>query len=760
MITIWVVFISFFSMFFIGLPFSILLIHPLREDQTLKAGVHSEGDRQNDSWVAAPFLGISVIVLVLQNLCYMGLRIGWTFFLLWLVSLFIWFWLVKYRRKRIATLFAAVPKSLFVTGISVYLIHGIGLFLVGASYYVGRAWHDQFNYTITAQFLVDYSTHSSIESLYGSPCALRALGLLSDRIGQSLFHGFLTSSSFTDAKTTFEPAILLAPFLIVLAIFQLQRPLGVSKKLMVIASGIAGLLPSVAMVHLESFFSQALAMPFLLIWPWFVFESIRCLNWKRILTASLILAAGTSIYTEFYVIFIGIGVLLATCNRDARSWNGMFSFCSFFFVALIALCMNLGFLGGVVRIIGRINASNVLTGIYPWASSIEGLSRIWLGDLTTRIPFILQNLSGYISLVLLFFVFLGFGFLLWKRRSGYSVSLLTLAFLPFVIKVVYGKGHDYQFYKLLLSISPLFAVGVLIAFNEIKKRIALNFLFLKKGYFFSMTGLLLLISAGTAEMTIRTGIGKTLEAIGRGGAHKLQALSTRTLQNVLNRLSKQEVLIAWRDEFFDGCFMNGWLAYFSRNNCVWITNPGLGDGNLQAYLPKEKKIAPGSFFLMPSMAISCAGSSLRQVWEGAPYRLYEVLEKNWAILSEIINPNGLAPTVVGQQFYLADGDATRIKILAGAEGVIVLKCFMFAGLRLPSPPVRHVTLSVNHGWKKKLSFEVKEGDEIPLEIPVKEGENEVTLFSFEKPCIDAFPNGEKRPLLLQIRELMFQESLK
>ena len=758
MITIWVVFISFFSMFFIGLPFSILLIHPLREDQTLKAGVHSEGDRQNDSWVAAPFLGISVIVLVLQNLCYMGLRIGWTFFLLWLVSLFIWFWLVKYRRKRIATLFAAVPKSLFVTGISVYLIHGIGLFLVGASYYVGRAWHDQFNYTITAQFLVDYSTHSSIESLYGSPCALRALGLLSDRIGQSVFHGFLTCSTFTDAKTTFESAILLAPFLIVLAIYQLQRPLALPGKLMIIVSGIAGLLPSVAMVHLESFFSQALAMPFILIWPWFAFEAIRCPDWKRILATALILAAGTSIYTEFYLVFIGIGLLLALCNRENRSWKKTFSFCSFFFVVLLALCMNLGFIGGLVRIIGRINASNVLTGIYPWASSMEGLSRIWLGDLVTRMPFLLQHFLGFGCMILLLLAFLGFGIFSWKTRNGHPMALLILAAFPFLIKIFGGNEHNYQFYKLLLTISPLFLIGVLIVLNEFNKHTALNGLLFKRICRCSMTGVMVLICAGTMEMTLRTGMGKTLEVIGRGGAHKLQEPSTRKLQNVLSKLSGRDILIAWKDEFFDGCFMRGWLAYFARHNRVWLTNAGLGDANLHEHLSKVQNFVQ-FFLLAPSFAVSVVGDSAHPVWDNEPYRLWRVSGKNWAVLSEIINPNGLERTAEKQHFFWVGGDATRIKILAGRDGMVILKSTLYAGPGLPSTSTRRARLGTNHGWGKNFEFDLREGSEMTVAIPVLEGENEVTIFSLDKPSVDKLPNRDKRPLLIQIRELELQEIL-
>lgn len=751
LITLWVIFVSFSSLFFIGLPFSLVLSC-------------SKEKQDNTIWIAAPFFGLAVIVLLLQNLSYLGICIGISFFWLWIISLLMWVWLIKFRNVRLRVVFSIVPKGLFIAGSIVFLIHSLGLIIAGADYYVGRAWHDLFNYTAMAQFLVDFPLNTPLENLLNSPYALQGrYHVLIERMGQSIFHGFLAKSTFTDAKTTFESSILISPFLIVLAIFQLLQGLRLSflsKKTVIIVSGIAGLLPSIAMLHLESFFSHALAIPLLLIWPYVVFQAIEYPHWKRIVAASLVLGAVSTIYTELYVIFIGLGIVITVCRFVCCRNNKAASLWSLLIVMLSAIIMNLGFINVLRTIISRITGSDVLSGIYPWAVSIEGLSRLWLGDLITKFPPFLQQSFGWISIFLLLLAFLGLGMLSWKKRDSYAIAIFVLAALPFAL-IIYGggRGYYYQFYKLLLTISPLLPVGILIAINVIKERFHLHGLFFRTIYRSSMAALLILICSGIIDMTLRTGIGTTLEVIGRGGAHKLKVPSTKKVQTLLTNMHGQDLFLLWKDDFYGGGYMNGWLAYFARHNRVQIANHDFCDTTMDTYLSKNKKISPHSFIMIPPAPFSVIGSSANRVWTDDPYHLWKLSGVNWAILSEIANVNGLEQTPNGNYFFWMDDDRTQIKILAGRDGKAVLSGCLNPGPSIAATSKCNMVVQTNHGWEKNLEFELKGDDQIVITIPVFEGENVVNLRSLDKATVNELPSEANRPLRVQIRELRLKEFL-
>src|SRR5258706_8115732 len=123
-ITIWCIAIVWISIVFIGIPFSWLL--------------HGRTWPGEQAWLVAPFLGIAAIVLILQNLVYLDLPIRYTAPLIWVVGLAGWVWM--YRRKQIGTIATTIPRALVGISLAVYLLQGIGLLIVGARIYMGRAW--------------------------------------------------------------------------------------------------------------------------------------------------------------------------------------------------------------------------------------------------------------------------------------------------------------------------------------------------------------------------------------------------------------------------------------------------------------------------------------------------------------------------------------------------------------------------------------------------------------------------------------------
>src|SRR5262245_46317583 len=212
--TIWCIIIIWISIFFVGIPFNWLL--------------HGRTWPGEQAWLEAPFLGIAAIILLLQNLVYLDLPIRYTAPLIWIGGLAGWFWM--YRRKQISAVFATLPRTLFCTALAVYLLHGLGLLIIGARFYMGRAWGDQYNYTALAQFLADERFSMSLSEVGHRPYLATALNFKSDRIGQSVLHSFFAISSLQEAKTLFEPTILLSVALIVFAVYGLGRRFGLQHR--------------------------------------------------------------------------------------------------------------------------------------------------------------------------------------------------------------------------------------------------------------------------------------------------------------------------------------------------------------------------------------------------------------------------------------------------------------------------------------------------------------------------------------------------
>ncbi len=673
MLTLWCIVVVIGSLWFIGLPVAKVLSEPEDDNETL--------------WITAPFIGLAVIILVLQNLVYLDVPICHSTVWLWVGTCLLWGWLVK--SKRLDLVFQTLPRLLFISALGVYLIQGLGLLIVGAKYYVGRGWHDQFNGTALSQFLVDIPFSFSFDEVARSPYLLQALCRKLDRIGPLLYQGFAAVSAFTDAKTMFEPVILLSPLLTVLAVYWLGRRLSLSRWSILPAAVASGILPGIAMVHLESFFSQALAIPLLLVWPVFLSEAIDRLSGRWLLASSLILAAVTSIYTEFYVILLGTGTLVMGISALRRPKEALFKIGLWAVLIWTALLMNPGFVRAIGNVLKRISAPGVLSGIYPWAFSIEGLTRLWIGDLGAGLAGYWPQIFGVISVGLLITAYIGIGFTLVKRKDGLTLGIAALVMLPVIVRFK-GSQYSYQFYKLLLSISPLMPLGVAVFLKRLGKPHRTYESFLS---FVRPTAVFILIAlscVSTGDMALRSGLGHTMEEIGRGGAHKLLTPSTRAVQDVLSSMHDKDLYILYNDGFHGGGFINAWLTYFARHNRVWVANPLISDISLDQ-MPGVKR-SPFKPIDDPFLLTTTHVESFKDylVWSSRPYYLYEFPLREWIALSEFINPRldafleGFGPydfmglsfdisgdgnrdTVIRQRLH-ASGKIKSIEVRSSSEG--------------------------------------------------------------------------------------------
>ncbi len=83
-LTLWCILVAIASLYCFGLPVATLLADDDRDRETV--------------WVIAPFIGLSVIILVLQNLIYLDVWISRSAFWFWLGGGLLWLWLLKTGR--------------------------------------------------------------------------------------------------------------------------------------------------------------------------------------------------------------------------------------------------------------------------------------------------------------------------------------------------------------------------------------------------------------------------------------------------------------------------------------------------------------------------------------------------------------------------------------------------------------------------------------------------------------------------------------
>lgn len=656
MLTVWCIAVTVGSLLFVGWPL---------------ARVLWKTDAAEETWVLAPLIGQAVVILILQNLVYLDLPVKLSAPLLWLGTAGFWLWLAKTRRLRDGR--RPAPWALLALGTVTYLVQGIGLLIAGAASYVGRAWHDQLNYTLVAQLLVDYRFSLPLQAVDNHPYLVRAIQLRQDRIGQSVLQAFFATSTLTDAKTAFEPTILLAPPLTALATYLLARRCGVARTASLAIGLAGGTLPAIAAVHLECFLSQALAIPLLLLWPIVIADVARAGGWRREAVAALLLAAATSVYIEIYPIFLALAAIVLV-DKVRAPWPEIGAATRrIALVVGLALLMNPGFIRSIVKLTRRASLSRSLTDVYPWAYTADGLVRLWLGDLPLSLPpdWPRAAIEGAaIGLVAL--AYLGLALVWWARRNGVATGLVALGLSPVLIWA-YGRGSDYkyQFYKMALSLSPLLALGVGVAIVRstgwLSERSRLG-----AGIARGLAIVLLVASCGaTLHMAIRSAR-ETSSTPGRGGAHKLLAPATRRIEQLLAQERNQPVVIMWYDDFFGGGFLNGWLAYFARGHRVWLVNPRVGDTDIPRTHRPDVTTLPRQGLLLTSASLSRhLFTSGWMLWADDPYQVWNLPNKSWVAI--VRGERGDTPVDLADESGAVVGKrGLTLGIFAGRAGMVTL----------------------------------------------------------------------------------------
>lgn len=718
LLTIWCVLTAIGSLYLFGLPLTAWLA-----DQT---------EDLEGIWVTAPFIGLAALILILQNLVYLNATIRVSTPWIWIAGIALW--VISARRLR--SILTSSPRPLLLAACAVYLVQGLGLFVIGVQYYVGRALIDQFNYTATAQHFVDYPFSLTYGGLSDQPYLITAINLKFDRIGVSIFQGFLAANTFTDAKTVFEPAILLAPSLVVFAVYALAHRISLVPRLSAFAAVGAGLLPALSLVHIETFFSQALGIPFLFFWIVSLDEWMNRPTWKQMFAAAIILAGATTIYSEFYPILLGVALVALAASVKLHPQERIRYLASFPLLIAIALGLNIGALASIYTIIGRVNYPSILANIYPWAYSMEGLGQFWIGDAV----FFFQSNSwlrlsySLLAPVLFIAAYIGLASIWWRRRDGVSLLVFALAVLPWIVRV-FGQ-YPYQFFKLLFSIGPLLLLGIAAILGSVKpgsSRIKLPPRFIGVVTF----GLLLVFCAGTISTTLVAGV---YPIVGRSiGAMWLLGSGARQVQDHLADIRGSNILIA-----SDNNFLNAWLAYFARHNRVWLTNPRMSDINIQG-MQNWNDFPDNLNVITISSDQRTLDGSAQLLWSAEPYQIWHVQSRDGLVLLNIQNKNGLEDWGGERGFWLGDGD-TGLEIVSRGDQPIVLTADFKLGPSLPDSTDRRILLLTEGGSSSVFTI-LRNGIQA-LSIPVVKGTNHIVLRPLDKATAIGLPNGDMRPLIL------------
>lgn len=591
-----------------------------------------------------PILGISVIILMAQNLVYLDIPLKYSAWITLLIFVCLGVvYIIKNKGFKIQ-FHLGYSKTLIFLLFCVTGIHALGYLIVGAEKYVGYGWIDQFNYTVISQFLVDYPFHTSMDQI-NQPSLVRAIMGKDDRIGQSIFQGFISVLTNNNSKTVYGAVSLISAHLMVFSIWITGKRMNLSKGNTIVLVLVSTCMPGLALIHLTDFFSHALVLPFLYIWPFLVNKLLVERNIKTTLFVSIIFSAANSIYTEFTPLFLGI-LLLGVIWQQLSKGFDLKGITYAFLTIPIAILSNIGYFHGTKVVLSRVDLPNILSHIYPYAYKVEGIMRLWLFTnpfkfddkigLVVTLTFLVLTIIGISGLVMQFFV----------TRTNISLSLLVMVFLP-VIVLAQQEPHPYQFYKILSTICPLFIFGIIYLGDFIiRKNEDIRNRFLPTAYNSGIA--LILVSTLLSTLLLSYETSKKPNFL----VHTQNEESVKLFEKLEKNTKKNYLIVS------DHHYVSAWLTYHARNSNVWVMPTLIGDVDFRQLFPNITNFSFFNFDNIKSDEIEPIVLNTNQL----------VLNKlKTKVFTTVENKNGIEGPKGNEFSWL--GEELIIKILSLEEGM-------------------------------------------------------------------------------------------
>lgn len=693
-------------------------------------------------WLEAPFVGLATIILPLQGLVYLDIPLRQSVPWFWMVVATMWV-LMVWRRSLLPS-FQAFPGRVLACCLAVYALQGVGLFHLGADAYLGRTKGDQFNYIVLAQFFSDLPFSTGWNDLGERPYLVIPLALKGDRIGQSILQGFFAVTRGCESFSLYEATSLLSPALLVIPIYLLLRRLGQSAGRSLLAGCAAGLLPAVTVIHLEGYLSQALCIPLLYFFLVTLEGSLREPTAEHLGLSMLVSATAVSVYTEFQVIFIGLTVLGVGAAVAVRSLSWRRGLLLGLAIPLAPLILNPGFTRYLIEIASRVQVA-AFTSAYSHFIHLRTLGAVWLGDFVSHSlsqiymtkllarALTVTGLVGLFSWLAAHLTNQGRG--AWQEpphRQGFVVALLlvALATLP-ILAILHRPPLPYQFYKLLLTIGPLFVVGIALV-----------------GQRLSTVGTTVPPSPRWLVWTGNIALGLTLLQGGCGSfvLERESALDSMTFSSLARHWNEPEMqritrhLAQMPSDAMVMALTNAdgkqgrlwWLSYFGRRHRLWLTNDrfngdcSLHDFPASALLNVDTVPADCQFLLSRRTGFRIQESdTCRLTRSGMRLNLYHLQGGRWAIPLALRHAAGR--DLDGEKPCRLDQGPATIDLLARSAGRVTLR---LALSETESAPL-HVRVQNGESYDAVLEIAQREAN---VSLPVSAGRRSITLTMLDAPA--------------------------
>jgi len=557
------------TILFFGLPF-LFLTNTLRVEQK--------------NFLFSPFIGISIIILFLQNILYLNIPLKVSTWFLWLLGICLWI-VVIYFKKLILP-----AKKILLVFFSAFLamaINGWGYIYSNYEECYGNCWIDQFNYVAQSQFMVDMPFNTTFKDISQTPHMIQGVIKKESRIGQDMLNGFFAVTTFTETKIFFGAVILLMPFLISIVIFLLAQKF-LADKYALLTGFLAGVSPVLTKLHLENFLSHALSLGFLFLVIYLIHALLEQKKLINFFLLAITLSTTLSIYFEFAYILLGLLLLTVVSviiNRQQYTRDDLKKLTLYLFLLpVVTFLFNPYFSWKLISDILPHNyffGEKVLEHIYPYALKKEMIPILFWGDTIFKHVEIVfpNNLANKVILALnvgaylLFFISIfGWGVAFLKHKTKSTLLLLCLGLLA-VPLLPYSQPQDfpYQFFKLATSVFPLVILGIIIGLRSLIESTEI-----KKTFLVLIIVAFLPFAVANISL-IYPGIhpNGTVFIANSARPNLFRNPKFAKARETLYALEEKNIVIDCPEHI-----INAWLSYFGRKNNIWFLNDLFGGSHL------------------------------------------------------------------------------------------------------------------------------------------------------------------------------------
>ena len=401
--------------------------------------------------------GLFLVVLIPQNLVYLGVPVRISAWLLLGGALIqIWFChhkLVAWSRDFYSNV---ETRSLLVVVLLAVAFHGFVPIQQGLRWYYGKGYPDYSNYVQLAEFLKEEPYGTGEQEIGLRPWLIKpAIGLKTQRIGQSIITAEIGVWSGTDGKGGYAATVIFFLTLLAICLYVFLHETGINCFMAGAGALTAALLPAVTRLSLDGFLSQTSIL--------FVFPFLASLLRHQALPArsftlllSLALTYLVSAYSEIAPLgfcTLILGVTFVRCDKFRSKRLILMS------VILLVALLNPFYLRNLLEFLGQqyhvaANAP-LMEHMAPNVLTLRGWSELIFGATTNRPwAWIFDCLA--ILLALLSFA----GVILLARRQKLIIGTILLPVILIILYLSVRSTHSYYaIAKIILSVLP-FVIGL------------------------------------------------------------------------------------------------------------------------------------------------------------------------------------------------------------------------------------------------------------------------------------------------------------